>query len=75
MANSRGAVKGRHLETTGLWIQKHVTDLPFERKKESGKTNVPDTTWKHVDRLAVPRHVTFGRAVIVRDGRTGGRTV
>ena len=57
IASRRGCGKVRHLETTSLWVQKHVTEKRLKICKILGTVNDADLGTKHVDQATMHAHL------------------
>ena len=58
IGSRRGAGKVRHIDTSTIWLQAHVTSKNIELQKTPGETNVSDLGTKH---LAGPRMIELMR--------------
>ena len=57
IASRRGVGKIRHLDTTTLWLQRHVTEKKIQLLKIHGKVNPADLGTKHLERIAMWRYL------------------
>eukprot|EP00971_Amphidinium_carterae_P351978 6492372-Amphidinium_carterae.1 len=53
----RGAGKVRHIETSTLWLQRHLTSGVVTLKRQEGPSNIADLGTKHVDGPTMLRHM------------------
>ena len=58
IGSRRGAGRVRHIDTSTLWLQEHVTNKTIILEKTPGETNVADLGAKH---LAGPRMLELMR--------------
>ena len=69
IASRRGVDKIRHLDTTTLWLQRHVTDRRIQVHKIHGEVNPADLGTKHSERIAMWKYLEL-LGFCKREGRS-----
>eukprot|EP00971_Amphidinium_carterae_P352695 6492705-Amphidinium_carterae.2 len=57
IAHRRGAGKVRHIETSTLWLQGHITSGRISLARQPGAENCADLGTKHVDGATLQKHM------------------
>eukprot|EP00971_Amphidinium_carterae_P231303 4590081-Amphidinium_carterae.1 len=69
IGHCRGAGKIRHIETSTLWLQGHITSGKIRLSRQPGSDNCADLGTKHVDAKTLQHHMSM-LGYEFRDGRS-----